>query len=165
MFSLGKLSQPSTGDRRKARKKTGRKPGRPVGALNKQTIQKQLKAQRELLEAANYKVATEHMDEQIGWLEKLVALLYPFDAAGNVVEGKSTRLYFRAFELFRDFLCMRAPYQSPRLSAVQVTPPRNNKRTVVNVTILNEKGEKVFSDVPEEKEDMKLIEGSLGEPR
>ena len=39
------------------------------------------------------------------------------------------------------------------------------KRTTVNVTILNERGEKVFSDVPEEKEDMKLIEGSLGESR
>lgn len=43
-------------------------------------------------------------------------------------------------------------------------PAQAAKRTTVNVTILNERGEKVFSDVPEE-EDMKLIEGSLGEPR
>ena len=50
-----------------------------------------------------------------------------------------------------------------------MVPTQSAKRTTVNVTILNERGEKVFSDVPEEvpeeKEDMKLIEGSLGEPR
>jgi hypothetical protein len=34
---------------------------------------------------------------KIGWLEGLVALLYPFDETGKVVEGKSTRLYFRAY--------------------------------------------------------------------
>ena len=48
------------------------------------------------------------------------------------------------------------------LSAVQVVPQQAAKRTTVNVTILNERGEKVFSDLPEE-EDMKQIEGSLGE--
>jgi hypothetical protein len=58
----------------------------------------------------------------------------------------------------RDYLALRAPYQSPRLSAVQVLPQQAAKRTTVNVTILNERGEKVFSDVPE-GEDMKLIEG------
>jgi hypothetical protein len=45
----------------------------------------------------------------------------------------------------------------------RVLPAQAAKRTTVNVTILNDKGEKVFSDVREEK-DMKLIEGSLGEP-
>jgi hypothetical protein len=60
----------------------------------------------------------------------------------------------------RDYLHMRAPYQSPRLSAVQVVPQQAAKRTTVNVTILNERGEKVFSDVREE-EDMKRIEARV----
>ena len=35
----------------------------------------------------------------------------------------------------------------------------------MNVTILNERGEVEYSDLPEEKADLKLIEGPLGEPR
>jgi hypothetical protein len=45
---------------------------------------------------------------------------------------------------------------------VQVVPQQSAKRTTVRVTILNERGEKEFSDVPE-GDDMKLIEGSSGE--
>ena len=41
---------------------------------------------------------------------------------------------------------MRAPYQTPRMSAVAIVPPATQKRTVVNVTILNDRGEKVYSD-------------------
>lgn len=133
-----------------------RKRGRPNGSLDKLTIYKRITAQRELLADANFKIATEHMDSQIGWLEGLVATLNPFSADGHVIKGKSTRLYFRAFELYRDFLALRAPYQSPRLSAVQVTPAQSRRTTTVNVTILNEKGEKEYSDAP--SEDTKLIE-------
>jgi hypothetical protein len=140
---------------RKQKRRVG-KPGRPRGSLDIHTIEKQLLAKRELLAAANHKIATEHMDEQIGWLELLVEQLNPFDETGHVIKGKSSRTYFRAFELYRDFLSMRAPYQSPRLSAVQVVPAgQGPRRTTVNVTILNERGEKEWSDVPE---DLKQIE-------
>jgi hypothetical protein len=157
-MNLRDLSKPRTGDRRKARVKPGRKRGRPKGALSKATIEKTLKAQRALLKSAQYKIATEHMDEQIGKLEGLVALLYPFDEAGDVRKGKDTSLYFHAFDLFRDFLCMRAPYQSPRLSAVQVVPAQARQQTTVNVTILNERGEQVYSDSENPPGNAKLIE-------
>jgi hypothetical protein len=52
---------------------------------------------------------------------------------------------------------MRAPYQSPRLSAVQIMPSASRQRTTVNVTILNERGEKIYSDVPADSE-LKQIE-------
>jgi len=39
----------------------------------------------------------------------------------------------RRNELRRDYLHMRAPYQSLRLSAVQVVPTQSAKRTTVNV--------------------------------
>jgi hypothetical protein len=138
-------------------KKPKRKPGRPKGSLDKATIQKQLKAEREFLKAANGKIATEHMDEQIGELEGLVRQLYPFDGNGHVIKGMSSQIYFRAFELFRDFLCMRAPFQSPKLSAMAIAPARANQKTTVHVTILSERGEKVFSD-NDAGDDANLIE-------
>ena len=107
-------------------------------------------------------LATEIMDQEITRLGELMTLLYPWGEDGKQIAGKSVNAYYWASELRRDYLHMRAPYQSPRLSAVQVVPQQAAKRTTVNVTILNERGEKVFSDLPEE-EDMKQIEGSLGE--
>jgi hypothetical protein len=40
---------------------------------------------------------------------------------------------------------MRAPYQTPRMSAVAIVPPAAQQRTTVHVTILNERGEKMIS--------------------
>jgi hypothetical protein len=110
-------------------------------------------------------LATEIMDQEIARLGELMTLLYPWDEDGKQIAGKSVNTYYWASELRRDYLHIRAPYQSPRLSAVQVVPTQSAKHTTVNVTILDEHGEKVYSDVPEEEEGMKLIEGSLGEPR
>jgi hypothetical protein len=132
------------------------KSGRPLGSIDKALIEQQIMQQRELLADANYKIATEHMDQQIGWLEGLVAVLNPFGPDGTLIKGRDAKLYFRAFELYRDFLSMRAPYQSPRLSAISMVPQRT-ARTVVNVTILNERGEQVWADRPEP---LKQIEGT-----
>jgi hypothetical protein len=96
----------------------------------------------------------------VAWNDRqLVELLFPWDENGVQLKGKSVNAYYWASEMRRDFLALRAPYQSPRLSAVHVVPQQAAKRTTVNVTILNERGEKEFSDVPE-AEDIKLIEGS-----
>jgi hypothetical protein len=133
-----------------------RRRGRQAGSKNKSTIQRELLAEGML--------ATEIMDQEIARLGELMTLLYPWDEDGKQITGKSVNAYYWASELRRDYLHMRAPYQSPRLSAVQVVPQQAAKRTTVHVTILNERGEKVFSDVPDD-EDTKLIEGSLGEPR
>src|SRR5215831_14961636 len=149
-------SQRRVKKRTRTRTSGTRRRGREKGSKNKSTIQKELLAKRELL--AEGMLATEMMDQEIGRLGELMTLLYPWDEDGKQITGKSVNAYYWASELRRDHLHMLAPYQSPRLSAVQVMPQQAAKRTTVNVTILNERGEKVFSDLPEEKK-MELIEG------
>ena len=149
-------SQRRVKKRTRTRTSGTRRRGREKGSKNKSTIQRELLAKRVLL--AEGLLATEIMDQEIARLGELMTLLYPWDEDGKQITGKSVNAYYWVSELRRDFLALRAPYQSPRLSAVQVVPQQAAKRTTVHVTILDERGEKVFSDVPEEK-DMKLIEG------
>jgi len=100
------------------------------------------------------------MDEMVGYFSNLVGVLAPWNADGTPREGRDHDLWFRAVAAFQGFLAMRAPYQSPRLGAVAIVPPTTQQRTTVHVTILNERGEKVFSDRDESADDgAKLIEG------
>jgi hypothetical protein len=138
-----------------------RRGGRQKGSKNQSTIQRELVATQELL--TDDLRAVDLMDEEIVKLGRLMEVLYPWDDEGKQMRGKSVNSYKWASELRRDYLALRAPYQSPRLSSVQVLPQQNGKRTTVNVTILDEHGKKVYSDVPEEPE-LKLIEGTAGEP-
>ena len=86
-------------------------------------------------------------ETNIARLGELMTLLYPWSEDGKQITGKSVNAYYWASELRRDYLHMLTPYQSPRLSAVQVVPQQAAKRTTVNVTILNERGERIYSDV------------------
>lgn len=152
--------------KKRTRARGARRMGRVKGSKNKTTIERELLAKRELL--SNGKLAVEIMDEEIERFAELEKVLYPWNERGEKLKDKSTNAYFWCCEMRRDYISLRAPYQSPRLSAVQMLPMQNSgKRTTVNVTILNERGEKVFSDVPddvaEEREPLKLIEGSLDE--
>jgi hypothetical protein len=129
--------------------------GRDRGSKNRATIERELKAERASLPGG--KLAVECMDDEIVRFEKLVQVLYPWDENGKQIKSKSLQAYYWAAEMRRDYIALRAPYQSPRLSAVQIVPPGQQKRvTEVNVTILNERGETEFSDAPDD--DMKLIE-------
>jgi hypothetical protein len=162
--------------RKRTRTRTNGKPrrGRQLGSKNKSTIQKELLASRQML--ASDLLAVERMGREITRLEQLAATLYPWDSEGRVIRGKSPNSYKWACELHRDFIALLAPFQSPRLSAVQMLPASaNGKRTTVNVTILDEKGRVEWSDVPDgsvdgavespvEKPGLKLIEGSLNDP-
>jgi len=139
------------------RKKLG---GRKKGALNKRTLEKIAQAEREVAAGVRgTKFAIDHMDDMIVYFRNLIASLQPWNADGSKRDGRDDKIWFRAIDAFQGFLNMRAPYQSPRLSAVQIVPSQAQQRTTVNVTILNERGEKVYSDVPEDS-DMKLIEQS-----
>lgn|SRR5262245_18650728 len=142
-----------------ARKKTRR--GRKRGSLNKRTIARLVAAQKaiEQPERERKKLAIDHMDEMIEFLRGVVAKLVPWNSDGTLIEGRDQVLWFKAVEAFQGFLQMRAPYQSPRLSAVQIVPAASRQRTVVNVTILNERGQKIYSDMPEDSE-LKQIEHS-----
>jgi hypothetical protein len=124
--------------------------GRKKGTLNKRTIAKLRAAEHELEAARSGKrLAIDHMDEMIDYFSNLVGLLAPWNPNGTRREDRSVDLWFRSVAAFQGFLAMRARYQTPRMSAVAIVPPAVRQRTTVHVTILNERGEKVFSDSDE----------------
>lgn len=104
------------------RKKTG---GRVKGSKNKRPNMSLAKAKKELAEAmaGRRKLAIDHMDDLIEYLRNLVGLLSPWAPDGSS-NGKDMALWFQALEALRGFLHMRAPYQSPRLSAIAFVPDR-----------------------------------------
>src|SRR3954471_19314915 len=104
-----------------------RRKGRALGSKNKATVERELLAKQELV--TDDLRAVDLMDMEINNLARLMETLYPWNAEGKVVRGKSVNSYKWASELHRDFLSLRAPYQSPRLSAMQVMPMQNGKRT------------------------------------
>jgi methionyl-tRNA synthetase len=135
--------------------------GRQKGSINKRTLSKIAEAEREVTKA--HKGATfaiDHMDEMIDYFRGLIAVHQPWNTDGSKKEGKDDKLWFRCVEVFQGFLNMRAPYQSPRLSAVAIMPQQARQKTVVNVTILNEQGNTVYSDTP--GDDAKIIEHDDG---
>jgi hypothetical protein len=146
-------------DKKRVRQRTHKRTqrGRKPGSKNIATLQKEALADIARI-AANGKLAVEEMDVEIARFDELQRTLYPWDAQGTQLKGKSVQAYYWACEMRRDYLALRAPYQTPRLSAVQVIPAGHGAKRVteVNVTILNERGEREYTDVPEE--DSKLIE-------
>jgi hypothetical protein len=141
--------------RQRTQKRTNRQ--RKLSAKVETAILKEETVQRAML-ASNGKLAVELMDEEIDSFAELEKVLYPWDDKGKPLKGKSVQAYYWACEMRRDYLALRAPYQTPRLSAVQVIPAGHGSKRVteVNVTILNERGEREYTDVPDD--DAKLIE-------
>lgn len=141
----------------KKEKKTG---GRKRGVPNKRTVARLEEAMKDIEFSRTGKkmLAVDHMDEMIDYLRGVVALLVPWEKDGTKREGKDEKLWFRAMDAFQNILSMRAPYQSPRLSAIAIMPHQaHQQRTTVNVTILNERGEKVYAD-SDNTDTTKLIE-------
>jgi hypothetical protein len=145
--------------------------GRKKGAINKRTLNKIVEEERKLAAAqrevvgkrphSNDKLAIDHMDEMIDYFRGLIGVHQPWNADGTPRPGKDDKLWFRCVEVFQGFLNMRAPYQSARLGAMALIPAQTRQKTVVNVTILNEKGDTVYSDAP--MEDVKTIEHDADE--
>lgn len=135
-----------------------RRSGRQPGAKTNKTREREALLKKGATFCADGKLAVEIMDEEIDELADLVRVLYPWDENGKQLKGKSVNAYYWAREMRRDFIALRAPYQTPRLSAVQIVPAQNRQNvTEVNVTILNEKGDVEYTDVPEDS-DLKQIE-------
>jgi len=124
---------------------TKRKRGKSVA-----TIAKELEAQRGQLTKRGYKFAVEHMDDAINWLRGAMALKQPWMPDGTERKGGDVELFFRLLGLLRDFSNARAPYQTPRLSAVAVVPgppaKDGDQVTTMTVNIFNQRGEKVGDD-------------------
>lgn len=142
------------GPRPRKHKKHG---GRKAGTPNKRTLAK-LDEARRLAAGGRAILAVDQMDDMITMLRGLVDRMMPFDDAGTPIKGKPQGPWFRAVDALARYLGMRAPYQSPTLAAVALVPHQNKaQHTTVNVTILNERGEKVYSD-DDRLDDAKLIE-------
>jgi len=158
MESGYKSLRQSTRTRKRTRTRTQR--GREKAAMGTKALRDLFTKKGATL--TNGKLAVEIMDEEIAKFEQLMITLHPWDKDGTQIRGKSVQAYYWASEMRRDYLQMRAPYQSPRLSSVQVVPAGQGKReTTVNVTILNERGEQEYTDVPptgDPESPMKLIE-------
>lgn len=138
--------------RSKTRTQRKRNGGKRVAAKQLKSVQVELP-----IEQLDGKQAVEVMDDKIAHFDALMKTLYPWDNEGKQIRGKSVQAYYWASEMHRDYVQMRAPYQSPRLSAVQIVPAQNRQNvTEVNVTILNEKGDVEYTDMPED--DLKQIE-------
>jgi hypothetical protein len=98
---------------------------RKAGSLNKRTVAKLQAAEYELDAArAGKKLAVDHMDDMVEYLKSLVDLLAPWNPDGTRREGREHDLWFRVVAAFQSFLAMRAPYQSPRLSAMAIVPTK-----------------------------------------
>jgi hypothetical protein len=67
----------------------------------------------------------EHMDDMLEYFRNLVRVLAPWDADGTPRPDRDQKLWFRAVEVFKNFLALRAPFQTPRLSAVAIVPRIN----------------------------------------
>jgi|SRR5262245_51219832 len=125
--------------------------GRKKGSLNRKTLQKMVAGEREVAVARQRglkgRLAIDHMDDMILFFDVLVReTLNPWNLDGTRREGYDEGIWFRAVAAFQAFLNMRAPYQTPRLSALALMPQQAARKTTVNVTILNDKGDKVFAD-------------------
>ena len=147
---LKNLSASSHPAARKHREKTG---GRKKGTPNKRTVEALIQEQRKAIgqhKAGGAKLAVDHMDEMIEHFRGVVGILQPWskDEEGKWHVTGDTKLFFKAAETLGMFLAMRAPYQSPRLSSVQIIPQQSGgaERTVVNVTILNERGQPDYTE-------------------
>lgn len=112
------------------------------------TIAKELEAQRGQLKRRGYKFAVEHMDDAIDFLRGAMALKQPWMPDGSLRQGGDVELFFRLIGLLRDFTNARAPYQTPRLSAVAVVPAAKGEdhATTMTVNIFNQRGERVGDD-------------------
>jgi hypothetical protein len=79
----------------------------------------------------------------VEYFSNLVGVLAPWEPDGTPRPDRDQKLWFRAVEVFKDFLALRAPFQSSRLTAVAIVPQAPpQQRTMVNVIILNDRGEK-----------------------
>jgi hypothetical protein len=112
------------------------------------TIARELEAKRNAMGRRGQKFAVEHMDDAINWLRGAMSLKQPWLPDGAPRKGGDPELFFRLLGLLRDFTIARAPYQTPRLSAVAIVPQKasSERPTTMTVNIFNQRGERVGDD-------------------
>jgi hypothetical protein len=150
-MKLSDLSRPSSGDRhrpRRSRAKPGAKRGRPKGAKNLLTLERELQAKLD----GGEELAKTWLVETMQIAGRMMRRYCPIDQNGNKRAGGDVEKFYRACELVTRTAVPLLPFQSPRLSAVAIAPaPPPHHRIRVRCTILDEHGRLVSSTVDGEE--------------
>jgi hypothetical protein len=167
-MKLKELSAPTTyvppKRKRKSEAKDPNNPskgGRPLGALNKRTIAAIEKAKANV--PAVHKLSLTSLRDTARYLGSAMAIKQPWNPDGTERPGGDYRTFMELCVMQLRYLAEILPYESTRLAPADAPPVTHGQRTVVNVTILNERGEKVYSDSDDVTDEMKMIEG-VAEP-
>jgi hypothetical protein len=135
------LSRPSNGDRhrpRKSRAKPGAKRGRPKGAKNLLTIERELQAKL----VSGEELAKTWLIEAMQIAGRMMRRYSPIDQNGQTRKGGDVEKFYRACDLVTRTAVPLLPFQSPRLSAVAIAPAPASEaqRTRVTVNIFDQHG-------------------------
>jgi hypothetical protein len=133
------------------------KGGRPLGALNKKTIAALEKAKANV--PAVHKLSLTSLRETARYLGSAMAIKQPWNPDGTERPGGDYRTFMELCVMQLRYLAEILPYESTRLAPAEAIPAAHGQRTVVNVTILNDRGEKVYSDSEDVTDEMRTIEG------
>jgi hypothetical protein len=147
MTAFVDLSKPDGPRKRKSRAKDPANPskgGRPVGSLNKRTVAAIEKAKGNL--PAVHKLSLTSLRETARYLGSAMALKDPWQPDGTLRPGGDYKIFMELAAMQLRYLEAITPYEAPRLAAIAMVPQGERQRTFVNVTILDERGGKVFSD-------------------
>jgi hypothetical protein len=152
-MKLTDLSRPSSGERnrpRKSRAKPGAKRGRPKGAKNLLTLERELQAKLD----GGEELAKTWLVETMQIAGRMMRRYCPIDQNGNKRAGGDVEKFYRACEMVTRTAVPLLPFQSPRLSAVAIAPAPPQRITRVRCTILDEHGRLVSSTVDGEEVDL-----------
>ena len=141
-MNLTDLSRPSGGDRNRPRKSRA-KPGRPKGAKNLLTLERELQAKLD----GGEELAKTWLVETMQIAGRMMRRYCPIDQNGNERASGDVEKFYRACELVTRTAVPLLPFQSPRLSAIAIAPAPPDQRTTVRVTILNQDGRLEYSDL------------------
>lgn len=151
---LKDLAEPSAPKRkRKSEAKDPNNPskgGRPKGSLNKRTLARIEKARGNLPEVR--KLSLTSLRETARYLGSAMILKDPWNADGTPRDGGDYKTFMELAAMKLRYLEAITPYEAPRLAAIAMLPQGERQVTYVNVTILDERGGKVFSDATIEGE-------------
>jgi hypothetical protein len=146
-FNFADISKSPEPYKRKSRAKNPDNPskgGGPHGALNKRTIAaiEKAKANAPVVQ----KLSLTSLRETARYLGSAMALKQPWQPDGQPRPGGDYKMFMELAVLQLRYLEAITPYEAPRLAAIAMMPQGEQRRTIVNCTILDERGGKVYSD-------------------
>jgi hypothetical protein len=142
--SLRDLSKPAGGDYHRRSRQHGRrgKPGRPPGAKNKATIERELRAEYARSLQTGRMLAVDALRVGMHLALEGVVFYAPFTADGHMREDADLEMFMRFSELLMEYAKVLAPFESAKLSSITLPrAPLTDQEVTVRVNIFNDRGE------------------------